>query len=129
MGKNIVQKILDAHCADGNPMAGEEVGIRIDQTLTQDATGTMAYLQFESMGFDKVKTDVSVSYVDHNTVQEGSKTPMTMRTLSPWPQNTALSFRGPGTVSAIRCTWNVLRVRERPCWGAIRIRQPAAEWA
>ena len=71
MGKNIVQKILDAHCADGNPMAGEEVGIRIDQTLTQDATGTMAYLQFESMGFDKVKTDVSVSYVDHNTVQEG----------------------------------------------------------
>jgi len=47
------------------------VGIRIDQTLTQDATGTMAYLQFESMGFDKVKTDVSVSYVDHNTVQEG----------------------------------------------------------
>jgi len=52
-------------------MAGEEVGIRIDQTLTQDATGTMAYLQFESMGFDKVKTDVSVSYVDHNTVQEG----------------------------------------------------------
>ena len=71
MGKNIVQKIFDAHCADGNPMAGEEVGIRIDQTLTQDATGTMAYLQFESMGFDKVKTDVSVSYVDHNTVQEG----------------------------------------------------------
>ena len=71
MGKNVVQKILDAHLADGNPVAGEEVGIRIDQTLTQDATGTMAYLQFESMGFDKVKTDVSVSYVDHNTVQEG----------------------------------------------------------
>jgi aconitate hydratase len=71
MGKNIVQKIFDAHCADGKPVAGEEVGIRIDQTLTQDATGTMAYLQFESMGFDKVKTDVSVSYVDHNTVQEG----------------------------------------------------------
>lgn len=71
MGKNIVQKILDAHLIEGNPVAGEEVGIHIDQTLTQDATGTMAYLQFEAMGFDRVITDVSVSYVDHNTIQEG----------------------------------------------------------
>jgi len=71
MGKNIVQKILDAHVVAGEPLAGKEVGIRIDQTLTQDATGTMAYLQFESMGFDKVKTEVSVSYIDHNTIQEG----------------------------------------------------------
>lgn len=71
MGKNIVQKILDAHLIEGRPVAGEEVGIRIDQTLTQDATGTMAYLQFEAMGFDRVKTEVSLSYVDHNTIQEG----------------------------------------------------------
>ncbi|MFP4164141.1 MAG: aconitate hydratase [Chitinispirillaceae bacterium] len=71
MGKNIVQKILDEHLVNGTPEAGKEVGIRIDQTLTQDATGTMAYLQFEALGFDKVKTDVSVSYVDHNTIQEG----------------------------------------------------------
>jgi aconitate hydratase len=66
-----VQKILDAHLVEGKAVAGEEIGIRIDQTLTQDATGTMAYLQFEAMGFDRVKTDVSVSYVDHNTIQEG----------------------------------------------------------
>jgi aconitate hydratase len=71
MGKNIVQKILDAHLVEGEAVAGKEVGIRIDQTLTQDATGTMAYLQFEALGFDKVKTEVSVSYVDHNTIQEG----------------------------------------------------------
>ena len=71
MGKNIVQKILDQHIVEGGPIPGQEVGIRIDQTLTQDATGTMAYLQFESLGFDRVKTELSVSYVDHNTLQEG----------------------------------------------------------
>ncbi|KMQ50474.1 Aconitate hydratase [Chitinispirillum alkaliphilum] len=71
MGKNIVQKILDEHLVSGTGKTGEEAGIKIDQTLTQDATGTMAYLQFEAMGFKKVKTEVSVSYVDHNTIQEG----------------------------------------------------------
>lgn len=71
MGKNIVQKILDSHIVEGAPVIGQEVGIKIDQTLTQDATGTMAYLQFEALGFNKVKTEVSVSYVDHNTIQEG----------------------------------------------------------
>jgi aconitate hydratase len=71
MGKNIIQKILDAHIVEGNPIPESEIGIRIDQTLTQDATGTMAYLQFEAMGIPRVKTDLSVSYVDHNTVQIG----------------------------------------------------------
>jgi aconitate hydratase len=71
MGKNVVQKILDSHIVEGKPVAGSEIGIRIDQTLTQDATGTMAYLQFEALGFDHVKTELSVSYVDHNTIQEG----------------------------------------------------------
>jgi len=71
MGKNIVQKILDSHIVNGAPLVGSVVGIRIDQTLTQDATGTMAYLQFEALGFDRVKTELSVSYVDHNTVQDG----------------------------------------------------------
>ncbi|MDO4528606.1 MAG: aconitate hydratase, partial [bacterium] len=68
---NVTEKILHAHLVSGTPVAGEEVAIRIDQTLTQDATGTMAYLQFESMGLQRVKTDISVSYVDHNTVQIG----------------------------------------------------------
>ncbi len=68
---NVTEKILSSHLISGEPVAGNEVGIRIDQTLTQDATGTMAYLQFESMGLERVKTELSVSYVDHNTVQIG----------------------------------------------------------
>ena len=71
MGKGIVQKILEAHLAEGEYRAGEEIAVRIDQTLTQDATGTMTYLQFEAMGAPRVRTELSVSYVDHNTMQIG----------------------------------------------------------
>ena len=71
MGKGIVQKILEKHIVEGKWDPGKEIAIKIDQTLTQDATGTMAYLQFEAMGVPKVKTELSVSYVDHNTVQIG----------------------------------------------------------
>ncbi|MBP9749067.1 aconitate hydratase, partial [Patescibacteria group bacterium] len=66
---NLTHKILAAHLVSGNLVPGEEVSIRIDQTLTQDATGTMAYLQFEAMGVPRVKTELSVSYVDHNMLQ------------------------------------------------------------
>lgn len=68
---NVARKILARHLVEGDPAADAELGIRIDQTLTQDATGTMAYLQFESMGVSHVKNDLAVSYVDHNTVQIG----------------------------------------------------------
>ena len=68
---NVAWKIISAHLVEGDPAKDPELGIRIDQTLTQDATGTMAYLQFESMGVPRVKTEISVSYVDHNTVQIG----------------------------------------------------------
>lgn len=71
MGKNVAQKLIDSHLVSGEPVQGKEVNIRIDQTLTQDATGTMAYLQFEAMGVPKVRTELSVSYVDHNTLQYG----------------------------------------------------------
>ncbi len=71
MGKNVVEKILKVHAVSGETKPGREVAIRIDQTLTQDATGTMAYLQFEAMGVPLVRTELSVSYVDHNTLQEG----------------------------------------------------------
>lgn len=71
MGKNIVTKILASHLVEGKLEPGTEIAIRIDQTLTQDATGTMAYLQFEAMGVPRVKTELSVSYVDHNTLQDG----------------------------------------------------------
>jgi aconitate hydratase len=71
MGKSITRKILENHLLVGEYVPGQEIGIRIDQTLTQDATGTMAYLQFEAMGLKQVKTELSVSYVDHNTIQVG----------------------------------------------------------
>lgn len=71
MGYTIAEKIIKAHLISGEMKVGEEIGLRIDQTLTQDATGTMAYLEFEAMGIPQVKTERSVAYIDHNTLQSG----------------------------------------------------------
>ena len=71
MGLTIAQKIIQAHCLSGDMTPGSEVALRIDQTLTQDATGTMAYLEFETMGIPRVRTERSVAYIDHNTLQSG----------------------------------------------------------
>ncbi len=72
---NIAEKIIKAHLVSGEMEAGSEIGLRVDQTLTQDATGTMAWLQFEALGRDSVQTELSVSYVDHNTLQMGFRNP------------------------------------------------------
>jgi len=71
MGLTLTEKILSAHLVEGEMIRGSEIGIKIDQTLTQDATGTMAYLEFEAMGVPRVKTEKSVAYIDHNTLQSG----------------------------------------------------------
>lgn len=71
MGLNLTRKIIASHLADGEMAAGCEIAVKIDQTLTQDATGTMAFLQFEAMGIERVRTELSVSYIDHNTLQAG----------------------------------------------------------
>ncbi|MDP4110442.1 MAG: aconitase family protein, partial [Bacillota bacterium] len=71
MGMTIAQKIIKSHLLEGTMEPGTEIGIKIDQTLTQDATGTMAYLQFEAMNVPRVKTERSVAYIDHNTLQTG----------------------------------------------------------
>ena len=71
MGKSITRKLLETHIVEGAWKSGSEIAIRIDQTLTQDATGTMAYLQFEATGLKKITTELSVSYIDHNTIQIG----------------------------------------------------------
>jgi aconitate hydratase len=73
MGKTVAEKIFAAHLVEGELKKGEEIALRIDQTLTQDATGTMAYLEFEAIGIPRVKTELSVSYVDHNLVQSDFK--------------------------------------------------------
>ena len=73
MGQTVAEKILAAHLVEGELKKGEEIGLRIDQTLTQDATGTMAYLEFEAIGIPRVQTELSVSYVDHNMLQSDFK--------------------------------------------------------
>jgi aconitate hydratase len=75
MSMNVTQKLIQSHLIHGDMTPGEEIGIRIDQTLTQDATGTLVMLELEAMGLDRVKTEVSVQYVDHNIIQEDSKNP------------------------------------------------------
>ncbi len=75
MGLNVTQKLIRSHLAEGEMLPGQEIGIRIDQTLTQDATGTLVMLELEAMGLDRVRTEVSVQYVDHNLIQEDFKNP------------------------------------------------------
>ncbi len=96
MGENLARKILRAHLVSGEMKVGEEIGIRIDQTLTQDATGTMAWLQFESMSVPRVRTEVSVSYVDHNTVQMGFENPDDHRYLQSAARKYGAFFSRPG---------------------------------
>jgi aconitate hydratase len=96
MARNLVQKILEEHLVEGKLKAGEEVGVRVDQTLTQDATGTMAYLQFEAMGIPTVKTQLSVSYVDHNMLQTGFENADDHRFLQTVAAKHGIYFSRPG---------------------------------
>jgi len=96
MGHNLVEKILSRHLISGALAPGEEIGIRIDQTLTQDATGTMAYLQFEAMNMPGVKTELSVSYIDHNTIQIGFENADDHRYLQSVAQKYGIVFSRPG---------------------------------
>ncbi|MBN1674384.1 MAG: aconitate hydratase [Kiritimatiellae bacterium] len=96
MGQNLTQKILQAHLLSGALEPGQEIGIRIDQTLTQDATGTMAYLQFEAMGLDRVRNELAVSYVDHNTVQVGFENADDHRYLEAIAAKYGIVFSKPG---------------------------------
>jgi len=96
MGKNLVQKIFEAHRVAGELIPGKEVAIRIDQTLTQDATGTMAYLQFEAMGIPRVRTKLSVSYVDHNMLQTGFENADDHRFLQSIAAKYGIYFSRPG---------------------------------
>ena len=75
MPQNVTQKLIDAHLVDGGMDPGEEIALKIDQTLTQDATGTLVMLEFEGFGLPRVKTELSAQYVDHNLIQEDFKNP------------------------------------------------------
>ena len=94
---NLTQKIIGSHLVSGTMTPGSEIGLRIDQTLTQDATGTMAWLQFEALGIPRVKTDISLSYVDHNTLQMNFRNPDDHRFLRTVAAKFGGVDSGPGT--------------------------------
>jgi aconitate hydratase len=96
MGATLTYKILREHLVEGELQAGKGIAIRIDQTLTQDATGTMAYLQFESLGLDRVKNELAVSYVDHNTIQVGYENADDHKYLQSVAQKYGIVFSRPG---------------------------------
>ena len=96
MGYTIAQKIILAHLVEGEPIVGNEIGIKIDQTLTQDATGTMAYLEFEAMGIPRVRTEKSVAYIDHNTLQSGFENADDHRYIQSVAKKHGLYFSRPG---------------------------------
>ena len=96
MGLTLTEKILKAHTVDGDFVKGNEIGIKIDQTLTQDATGTMAYLEFEAMGIPRVKTERSVAYIDHNTLQSGFENADDHRFIGSVAKKHGIYFSRPG---------------------------------
>ena len=96
MGYTIAQKIIKNHLVSGEMTPGSEIGLRIDQTLTQDATGTMAYLQFEAMGTERVKTELSVAYIDHNTLQAGFENADDHRYIQTVTKKHGIRFSRPG---------------------------------
>jgi aconitate hydratase len=96
MGKNLAQKLLEAHLVSGRLKPCEDITISIDQTLTQDATGTMAFLQFEALGIPKVKTKLSIGYVDHNMLQTGFENPDDHRFLQTFAAKHGIFFSKPG---------------------------------
>lgn len=96
MGYTIAQKIIKNHLLSGEMTPGSEIGLRIDQTLTQDATGTMAYLEFEAMGVPRVKTELSVAYIDHNTLQTGFENADDHRFIQSVARKRGLRFSRPG---------------------------------
>ena len=96
MGLTIVEKIIKNHIVEGEMVRGTEIGLRIDQTLTQDATGTMAYLQLEAMEIDRVKTELSVAYIDHNTLQSGFENADDHRYIQTVARKHGLRFSRPG---------------------------------
>ncbi len=96
MGLTIAQKIIREHLVCGEMIPGQEIGLRIDQTLTQDATGTMAYLEFESIGIERVRTELSVAYIDHNTLQSGFENADDHRYIQTVAKKYGIRFSRPG---------------------------------
>ena len=128
-GRTLTRKLIDAHLVEGDPTPGEEIALRIDQTLTQDATGTLVMQELEAIGLDRARTDVSVQYVDHNLLQADERTPKTTSSSAPPPalRPVVLQARQRGVAShphaALRCA------RARPWWAPTPTPAPPGRWA
>ena len=113
MGYTIAQKIIKNHLVCGEMTVGSDIGLKIDQTLTQDATGTMAYIEYEAMGIPRVKTEKSVAYIDHNTLQTGFENADDHRFFNLFVKNTVSIFQDPATAFVTRFTLKDSVNRER----------------
>jgi aconitate hydratase len=129
MGQGVVSRILQSHLKEGALVPPGEIGIRIDQSLTQDATGTMAYLQFESMGIPEVATDLSVSYVDHNTSQMGYENADDHAYLQSVAARYGIVYSRAGNGICHQVHLNASASRVRPSWAVTATPPPAAALA
>ena len=116
MAKNLTHKILEAHLLEGELIPGKEIAIRIDHTLLQDATGTMAMLEFEELGVETVKAELAVQYVDHNILQTDYKNADDHKYLQTACARYGLISAPPETASPIRSIWNDSGSPARPSW-------------
>ncbi len=123
MTLNVTQKLIKGHLAEGELRPGAEIGLKIDQTLTQDATGTMVMLEFEAMRVPRVRTELSAQYVDHNLLQKTTRTRMTTCSCGARAGSLGSGSADRETASATSSTWNDLVSLEKPYWGRTAIRR------
>lgn len=129
MGKTLAYKILENHLVEGTLAPGEAITIKIDQTLTQDSTGTMVYLQLEAMEVDKVKTELSVAYIDHNTLQTGFENADDHEFIKSVARRHGVLFSKPGNGICHQLQLKTTVNRARLCWDPTATLQRAAVWA
>ena len=128
MGQNLAQKLIASHLVEGRMEVGTEIGLKIDQTLTQDATGTLVMLELEALQRPHVRTELSARYVDHNLLQTDVKNADDHLFLRSACQKFGLWNRRPATASAIPCLWNTLVSPVKASWARIAIHVRPARW-
>ena len=128
MGLTVAQKILREHRAVTARADEAFIPLEIDQVLTQDATGTMVYLQFEAIGLPRIQVPLAVSYVDHNILQVDSRNPDDHRFLQTAAAKYGAYFSPPGNGIFINCIWKILPGPERSFWVPTATPPPAGEW-
>lgn len=126
---NAAQKLIASHLVSGDLTPGGEIAIRIDQTLTQDSTGTMAYLQLEAMGTDRVKTKRSVAYVDHNMLQSGFENADDHKYIQTVAAKHGIWFSRPGNGICHQVQLERFPFPARPCWARTATPRPAVRRA